>query len=255
VSHNVKAVYQRYLGWFDANPAHLHELTPVDSAKKFVEYMGGADAVLTRATEDFKRGEYRWVAQVVNHVVFADPTNQSARELQADALEQLGYQSESGPWRSFYLTGASELRNGSPSLPGVRGAVSLDVMAAMTPEMVLDNCAVKLNGPQASEQRVELDVVFTDREQAFQVFIGSGTLRHRRLDSPSAGETSSNASTTVHTTVHTTVQEFISLTSELTTVDQALESGTLQVDGPLEPLVTFVSLLDQFDLFFSIIEP
>jgi len=117
--------------------------------------------------------------------------------------------------------------------------------------MVLDNCAVKLNGPQASEQRVELDVVFTDREQAFQVFIGSGTLRHRRLDSPSGGASSSTASTTVQTTV----QEFISLTSELTTVDQALESGTLQVEGPLEPLVTFVSLLDQFDLFFSIIEP
>ncbi|MSY23070.1 MAG: MBL fold metallo-hydrolase, partial [Actinobacteria bacterium] len=108
VSHNVKAVYQRYLGWFDANPAHLHELPQVDSAKKFVEYMGGADAVLERATEDFNRGEYRWVAQVVNHLVFADPTSQSARELQADALEQLGYQSESGPWRSFYLTGASE---------------------------------------------------------------------------------------------------------------------------------------------------
>ena len=247
MSHNVKAVYQRYLGWFDANPAHLHELPQVDAAKKLVEYMGGADAVLKRATEDFNRGEYRWVAQVVNHVVFADPTNQSARELQADALEQLGYQSESGPWRSFYLTGASELRNGSPSIPGLRGAVSLDVMAAMTPEMVLDNCAVKLNGPRASEHQVEFEIVFTDREQAFHVFIGSGTLRHRRLDSPSGGVSSS--------TVSTTVQEFISLTSELTTVDQSLESGALRVDGSVEPLATFVSLLDQFDLFFSIIEP
>ena len=247
VSHNVKAVYQRYLGWFDANPAHLHELPQVDAAKKLVGYMGGADAVLKRATEDFNRGEYRWVAQVVNHVVFADPTNQSARELQADALEQLGYQSESGPWRSFYLTGASELRNGSPSIPGLRGAVSLDVMAAMTPEMVLDNCAVKLNGPRASEHQVEFEIVFTDREQAFHVFIGSGTLRHRRLDSPSGGVSSS--------TVSTTVQEFISLTSELTTVDQSLESGALRIDGSVEPLANFVSLLDQFDLFFSIIEP
>lgn len=251
VSHNVKAVYQRYLGWFDANPAHLHELPQVDAAKKLVEYMGGADAVLKRATEDFNRGEYRWVAQVVNHVVFADPTNQSARELQADALEQLGYQSESGPWRSFYLTGASELRNGSPSLPGVRGAVSFDVMAAMTPEMVLDNCAVKLNGPRASEHQVEFEIVFTDREQAFHVFIGSGTLRHRRV----ANSSDRPSSSTVSTTVHTTVQEFISLTSELTTVDQSLESGALRVDGPVEPLAAFVSLLDQFDLFFSIIEP
>ena len=120
-------------------------------------------------------------------------------------------------------------------------------MAAMTPEMVLDNFAVKLNGPRASEHQIEFEIVFTDREQAFHVFIGSGTLRHRRLDSPSGGVSSS--------TVHTTVQEFISLTSELTTVDQSLESGALRVDGSVEPLATFVSLLDQFDLFFSIIEP
>jgi alkyl sulfatase BDS1-like metallo-beta-lactamase superfamily hydrolase len=247
VSHNVKAVYQRYLGWFDGNPAHLHELPPVEAATRFVDYMGGADSVLLRAQDDYNLGEYRWVAQVVNHVVFADPTNQAARRLQADALEQLGYQSESGPWRSFYLTGASELRNGTPSLPGVRGAVSLDVMAAMTPEMVLDNCAVKLNGPSASKHHIEFDIVFTDRDESFRVFIGSGTLRHRRLDSSSASDAS--------TTVHTTVQTFISLTSELSTVDEAIQSGSLQVEGPVGPFTDFVSLLDQFDVFFPIIEP
>lgn len=101
-----------YLGWFDGNPATLHELVPVEAARKYVEYMGGADAVLKKAKESYDKGEYRWVAQVVKHVVFADPNNKAARNLEADALEQLGYQAESGPWRNFYLTGAKELREG-----------------------------------------------------------------------------------------------------------------------------------------------
>jgi len=243
VNHNVKAVYQRYLGWFDANPAHLHELPPVDAARRFVDYMGGADAVLARAADDFARGEYRWVAQVVNHVVFADPANQAARRLQADALEQLGYQSESGPWRSFYLSGAQELRNGTPSLPGVRGGVSVDVMRAMTPSMVLDNCAVKLNGPRAATHELVFDVEFTDRSETFRVVMANGTLRHRPVGAPSA------------TVVRATVETFIGLTSELLSVADAQASGALDITGPADPFATFVSLLDQFDLFFPIIEP
>ncbi len=112
INHNVKAIYQRYLGFFDGNPATLHPLPPEDAGKKYVEFMGGADALLAKAQESFDKGEYRWVAQVVNHLVFAEPDNEAARELQAQALEQLGYQAESGPWRNFYLTGAKELRDG-----------------------------------------------------------------------------------------------------------------------------------------------
>jgi alkyl sulfatase BDS1-like metallo-beta-lactamase superfamily hydrolase len=246
VNHNVKAVYQRYLGWFDANPAHLHELPPTDAAARIVEYMGGADAVLARARDDFARGEYRWVAQVVNYVVFAEPTNQAARQLQADTLEQLGYQAESGPWRSFYLTGAQELRNGTPALPGVRGAVSIDVMRAMTAEMVLDNCAVKLNGPRAAEHTIEFDIEFVDRGESYRVIVANGTLRHRRAGAPAA---------TTATTVHTTIETFVDLTSELRTVADALSAGSLQIAGAAEPFTTFVSLLDQFDVFFAIIEP
>ena len=137
VSHNVKATYVLYLGWFDGNPATLHELPPVESSKKYVEFMGGADAVLSKAKESYAKGEYRWVAQVVNHVVFADPDNRAARELQADALEQLGYQAESGPWRNFYLTGAKELREGVKKLPTPNTA-SPDTVRAMTLEMFFD---------------------------------------------------------------------------------------------------------------------
>ena len=110
VNHNVKAVYQRYLGWFDGNPANLHPLPPAAAGKLYVEFMGGADSVLAKAARYYARGEYRWVGMVVNHVVFADPKNMKARYLLADAYEQMGYQAESGPWRNFYLTGARELR-------------------------------------------------------------------------------------------------------------------------------------------------
>ena len=105
---------RRYIGWYDGNPANLHALPPEEAAKRYLEYMGGSQTVIARARQAFKAGDYRWVAQIMNHVVFAEPNNQAARELEADALEQLGYQAESGIWRNHYLTGAFELRNGVP---------------------------------------------------------------------------------------------------------------------------------------------
>src|SRR5690606_38733938 len=108
INHNVKAIYQRYLGWFDGNPANLHPLPPAEAGRRYVELAGGPEALLRAARASFEAGEYRWVAQIVNHLVFADPSNQEARALQADALEQLGYQAESAAWRDFYLTAAQE---------------------------------------------------------------------------------------------------------------------------------------------------
>ncbi|MEO6122975.1 MAG: alkyl sulfatase dimerization domain-containing protein [Ilumatobacteraceae bacterium] len=247
VSHNVKAVYQRYLGWFDANPANLHPLPPVDAALKLVDYMGGADAVLSKARIDFDAGEYRWVAQVVNHVVFADPTNTAARALQADALEQLGYQSESGPWRSFYLSGAQELRNGTPHAPGFRTANKLDVLRAMTPEMVLDNLGVKLNGPAAVAAGTDLafDIAFIDVDVHYRVTVANGVLSygHRRTSAADAD-------------IRATVVTLVMLTSEGTTVDAALaDDSGFAIGGSREAFEQFLRLLDQFDLFFPIIEP
>jgi alkyl sulfatase BDS1-like metallo-beta-lactamase superfamily hydrolase len=159
VNHNVKAVYQRYLGWFDGNPANLHPLPPVDAGRRYVEFMGGADALLAKAREAFDAGEYRWVAQVVNHLVFAEPDNADARHLQADALEQLGYQAESGPWRNFYLTGAQELRHGTPDLGRARPG---EMMKALTVEQIFDALAVRLNGPAAAGKRINVNWRFTD---------------------------------------------------------------------------------------------
>jgi len=246
VSHNVKAVYQRYLGWFDANPANLHPLPPVEAAAKLVEYMGGAEAALARARTDFERGEYRWVAQIVNSVVFADPANRAARLLQADALEQLGYQSESGPWRSFYLTGAHELRNGTPSVPGLRAAAQIDVLRAMTPEMVLDNCAMKLNGPLvvAGGVRLSFDIDFVDADVGYRVTIANGVLTYglRRGDAADA-------------VLRTTVLALVKLTSAATSVEAEIAGGELAIEGDRAAFDRFIALLDQFDLFFPIIEP
>ena len=159
VSHNSKAVYQRYLGWFDGNPAHLHPHPPVEAASRYVDFMGGADAVLDKARVSFANGDYRWVVEVVNHVVFADPGNDEARNLQADALEQLGYQSESGPWRDFYLTGAMELRSNGTLLKGLRGnALGSGIVRSMTCELLLDLIGVRLNGPRAANFRIDVNL-------------------------------------------------------------------------------------------------
>ena len=161
IYHDVAATYVLYLGWFDGNPATLHELPPVEASVKYVEFMGGADAVLAQAQKSYDAGDYRWVAQVVHHVVFADPDNQAARDLEADALEQLGYQAESGPWRNFYLTGAQELRNGVAELPTPNTA-SPDTIRAMSLDLFFDYLGVRLNAGKAGEATARLNFDFSD---------------------------------------------------------------------------------------------
>jgi alkyl sulfatase BDS1-like metallo-beta-lactamase superfamily hydrolase len=254
VSHNVKAVYQRYLGWFDGNPAHLHPLPEADAARRLVEYMGGAEAVLQRAAADFAGGDYRWVAEVVNHVVFADPTNVAARHLQAAALEQLGYQSESAPWRDFYLTGAQELRNGTPAIAGLRPSAAADVLRAMTPEMVIDLCAMKLNGPAATHVSMSFDVIFTDdaRDSATHA---RGGFKRRLTIANGVLVPSIRTSGGADATIAAPTESFVRLANALTTLDDELDSGRLSLDGDRASFESFLWLLDQFELFFPIIEP
>ncbi len=163
VSHDVKAVYQRYIGWFDGNPADLWELPPEQSAPLYVSYMGGADEVLRRAQEAFDSGEYRWVAQVTKHVVYAEPENSAAKELQADALEQLGYQAETSTWRNFFLMGAYELRSGIQS--SVSANAGLSLVQAMTLEQLFDGWGVRLDGPLAGKGgRIALNWIVAERD-------------------------------------------------------------------------------------------
>ena len=179
LSHNIKAVYQKYMGWYDGNPVNLNPLIPEDTAKKWVEYLGDTDRVLEMARADYEKGEYQWVAQVTKELVFADPSNQAARDLCADALEQLGYQSESGPWRNVYLTGAMELRNGNLSefakkAGGADGGLS--VRQAMTTDMILDYIGIGTDAIAAQDDDLTLNLNITDTEEQIFVRRANGVL-------------------------------------------------------------------------------
>ena len=164
LKHNVKAVYQKYMGWYDANPIHLDELEPAEYAKKLVEYLGDADRVLEMARADYEKGEYQWVAQIANTLVFADPTNQDARYLCADALEQLGYQAESGAWRNAYLTAALELRNGTENYPQT-GRIGVGTTAqGMDAQTMLDYMGILLDAEKLADKSFTVNLKFTDGE-------------------------------------------------------------------------------------------
>jgi alkyl sulfatase BDS1-like metallo-beta-lactamase superfamily hydrolase len=244
VSHNAKAVYQRYLGWFDGNPANLHPLPPVDASVRYVEFMGGADAVLAKARESFAAGDYRWVAQVVNHVVLAEPTNEVARLFQADTLEQLGYQSESGPWRDFYLTAAQELRHGAPQLGGAM-VTNGDVARAMTVELLLDFLGVRLNGPEAAAHHLRFNLTVTDRDERWHVGIANGTLhalRERHLDAADAH-------------LRLTHAGLLAFAMGAADLDALVEADEVAIEGDELAVRTWLSLLDTFDQWFALIEP
>lgn len=164
VSHIAKAIYQKYIGWFDGNPANLQALPPVENGQKLVQYMGGSAAAIEKARQDFERGEYRWVAWVMGQVVFAEPQNWDARLLEADALEQLGYQAEAGTWRNAYLVGAYELRNGIMKNPNKTGnSVSPDSIRAMTVGMIFDYMGIRLNGTKAEGRHIVINWNITEK--------------------------------------------------------------------------------------------
>jgi alkyl sulfatase BDS1-like metallo-beta-lactamase superfamily hydrolase len=177
VSHNVKAIYQRYMGWYDGNPAHLWGHVPAEAGRRYVAAMGGADAVLATAREAYAAGDFRWVTELVNHLVFADPANEAAKALQADALEQLGFGTENGTWRSAFLAGATELRHGSFGTPV--STSSADVLGALTPEQIFDAIAIRVDGPRAFGETLSIGVELTDVSASYRLELRNGVLVHR----------------------------------------------------------------------------
>jgi alkyl sulfatase BDS1-like metallo-beta-lactamase superfamily hydrolase len=238
-------VYQRYLGWFDGNPANLHPLPPKEAGARYVEFMGGAGDLLRKARACFERGEYRFVAQVVNHLVFADPDNAEARQLQADALEQLGYQAESGSWRGFYLTAAQELRHGAPRMPGVVSSFSPDVVRAMSPAMLLDYMAVRLDGPAAEDRHIQFDLEVSDRGERFAV----------RLENSVLSYVSGRFHPLPDFRVRLDHAALVSLALSEKSLDEQLEGGEIVVEGRGEVLRELVPLLDRFQMWFDIVTP
>jgi alkyl sulfatase BDS1-like metallo-beta-lactamase superfamily hydrolase len=244
VSHNAKAVYQKYLGWFDGNPANIHPLPNSSSAEKYVEYMGGSDAVLDKAKQAFADHDYRWVVEVVNQVVFAEPDNVAARNLQADALEQLGYQAESGQWRNFYLTGASELRNGVFQGDAPRTA-RRDFISALSLDMFFDYMGVKLNGPNAADKNLAFNFNFTDSGDQYRVTVANGVLNYK----------SSTQGPDADATISLTRQGLVALALLGRPPAALIENGVISVDGNTGALEDMMSLFDTFEFWFDIVTP
>ena len=242
MNHDAKAVYQKYLGWYDMNPANLNPLAPVDSAKKYVQYMGGASAIIAKAREDFKKGEFRWVAQVMNQVVFADPANKEARSLQADALEQLGYQAEAGTWRSNYLTAAYELRTG---VHAYNSTLAPDVLKAMTIPMFFNFMGISLNGPRAEGKTMVINWNFTDVGEKYVMNLENCALTQRSgVQSPRAD-----------VTVTLTRAVFDAITLKQTTFEKEITAGKIKIVGNASKLAELMGMMDTFNSDFNIVTP
>lgn len=242
LNHNAKAVYQRYLGWYDSNPANLHPLPPTEAGKKYVEFMGGADEVIKKAKTEFDKGEYRFVAQVLSHVVFADPSNKAARELEADALEQLGYQTENPTWRNEFLQGAYELRNPLPK--GGFGTASADVVGATTGDMLLDFIGIRLNGPKAAPKTSTFNFKFTG-EGDYAATLENGVLVY----------TEGKQLEKADVTLEAPKKVFVGILFGATTLQKEIDAGHLKLAGNKAKLEELFSLLDSFDLMFKVVEP
>ncbi|TNE36138.1 MAG: MBL fold metallo-hydrolase [Alphaproteobacteria bacterium] len=242
VSHNVKAIYQLYFGWYDGNPSNLNPHTPVEAGKRYVEFMGGADAVVEKARDSFEAGDYRWVAQVLNHVVFADPSHQGARELLAAALRQMGYQAESGPWRDIYLMGAKEMVEGAPALE-IISMHNLETMRAVPLDLILDEMAVRLNGPKAVD--LSFTLLLKAGEEARMLEVGRGVLNH----GPAAADASAD------TVVEMAREDLNLLWCGKATLEALMSDGSIKTSGKADNLTALFGLLDGFKLFFNIVEP
>lgn len=242
LNHNAKAIYQRYMGWYDGNPANLYALPPVEAAKRYVELAGGAGKMIDNAQKAFDKGDYRWTAEVLKHVVFADPQNRKARNLAADALEQLGYQAESGPWRNEFLVGAYELRNGLLKNP--LDLVSTDILSNLTPEMLFDYMGISLNGEKAKDQSLSFNWVDEEGKQ-HGFWIENEVLMYREgkpVDHPDAVITSDKL-------------HFTLVVMQAVPLKEALDKGMLKIEGNADKFNDLLGCLDKFNVNFNIIEP
>lgn len=244
VSHNAKAVYPKYLGWYDANPAHLNPLPQVESARRRVRCMDGADAVLALARADAAEGDYRGVAEVVMQGVYADPKNSAARALAADATEQLGYQAESGVWRNVYLSGANELRNSMPR-GGATTTSAPDVVKAIPLDLFFDCLAVRLNPDKAAGKAITVNWTFTDLNPQLQLTLENSVLSHV------TGEHAAKPDARI--SLRKATLDAVSLQQK--TVAQAMAAGEVQIERNAAVLGGLMAMLDTFKPLFEIVTP
>jgi alkyl sulfatase BDS1-like metallo-beta-lactamase superfamily hydrolase len=243
VHHNARAVYVKYLGFFDGNPANIQRLPPTEAGRRYVAFMGGADAVVEKARQSFDDGDYRWVAEVLNHVVMSEPEHGGARALLADTFEQLGYQAESAVWRNFYLCGALELR--SP----VESETSYATSAGMALGIPLDNIfkamAVRLDGAQAAGSSLNINLDFTDLSETWLLSIENAVLRA----SPGKRKADADASLTLSSL------DFKRLMTGLTDGLSLIAEEKMVIDGDADALINLTSLFVQFPRRYPIVTP
>ena len=254
VSANAKAVYQRYMGWFTGNPAQLNPLPETESATRYVRMMGGAETVVKKARQEFDaaagmsasdgRRTYRWLAELLNQVVFAEPDNDDAKQLLARVYDQLGYQSESGPWRDFYLTGAYELRHGAPD-QGLKPAMMREILMNTPVAEFFDSMAVRLNADDAEGKHMSIKVTFTDLDQSYLLTLENSVL-HNRL---TARNTPADA------TLSVTRPMFVDLLVGKAGLKELLFSDDIHFEGSRLDLIRFFSMLDKPEGRFNIVTP
>lgn len=243
LAHNAKAVYQKYLGWYDANPATLNPLPEPDAARKYVEYFGGADAVVARARADFAQGQYRWVAEVLRHVVYADPAHVEARQLAADALEQMGYAAEAATWRNAYLLGAQELRQGPPAARPA--SLDPEMVRAMPLGVVFDVLGSHVNGPRAWAHDLTVGWTLSDTREDATVTLRNGALTW------TAGVPSGRTAARVALKR----ADFEAIVLGRRALRDAVADGSASVTGDVAAAAALFDVLDRFDAGFAIVEP
>jgi alkyl sulfatase BDS1-like metallo-beta-lactamase superfamily hydrolase len=240
--HNVKAVYQFYLGAYDGNPANLNPLPPQESAKRYVELMGGVDKVVAAAQAAFDKGEYRWAAELLNQAVFGAPDSKAAKELLARTYDQMGYMAEASTWRNSYLTAAAELRNGPPK-KGVDRSFLIDMLYETPIERFLEAMAAGLDGPAAEGKELKINLVLTDTKDSYVLWIENAVLHFKKA----APASDANATLTL------TKPIFIKMMAGTAGVKDTLLSDDLKVDGSKIDLVRFFSLIDKAPGTFAIV--
>jgi alkyl sulfatase BDS1-like metallo-beta-lactamase superfamily hydrolase len=239
VNHNVKAIYQRYMGWFDGNPARLWPHPPEQLANRYVDAIGGIDRVVKIAQRAVDHGDFRWAATLLDHAVFTDPQHSAARELYADTLEQLAYGAENATWRNFFLSGATELRQGN--FGTAAQAASPSVLSQLSPEQMFDSFAISVNGPKAWDLDVALDVTFRDTDTNYRLTLRNGVLVYRKVP---ANDSTANAT--------------ITLDNKLRLLAFAAgdrNSPGLQLSGDPDALPSLLAVLDLGDPNFNIVTP
>lgn len=244
LSHNVRAVYQRYMGFYDGNPATLNPLPPSEAGQRYVAALGGSERVLALAREAYGKGDYRWVAELTRHLVFAQSDNSAARDLQADALEQLGYQSENATWRNAYLTGAQELRNGVAA-GASKGSSADDLVRALTPTLFFDYLGVRVDAAKAAEQDLTINWRFTDLNETYALTLRNGVLTHR--------DHAQHAKADVQINMSKATLDRIAL--KQTGFLKEAKAGGIDISGERMKFMRFMAGLDEPDGRFNIVTP